>query len=226
MTDPKYKEILEEAQTRLAECRATDDFETGIPEAERMLKDIEAFPHHFVLGALMDRQYAAGKAWRVPYAIGKKSGFAFDDFERLDLQTISKMFVEERLHRFAKAKMPEVFYEGIRRIKDCHQGDARRIWSNNPPAARIIRQFLEFFGCGPKIATMATNILHRQFKVPMTGLSSIDISADVQVMKYLRQRRLLRDGARKEEAIYLAREINPDFPGILDLLAWEGGREA
>jgi endonuclease-3 len=72
---------------------------------------------------------------------------------------------------------------------------------------------------------MATNILVRQFKVPMTDWSSIDISADVQVMKYLIGKGLLRPDAKKEEAIYLAREINPEYPGVLDLLAFEGGRQ-
>ena len=88
-----------------------------------------------------------------------------------------------------------------------------------------MRRVLEFDGVGPKIATMAVNLLVRQVKVPMTDLSAIDISADSQVMKYFQTEGLLRKAAKKEELIYLAREINPEYPGLLDLLAWEGGRQ-
>jgi hypothetical protein len=95
----------------------------------------------------------------------------------------------------------------------------------NPPCALVIRRFLEFEGIGAKIATMATNILVRQFNVPMLNKSAIDISADRQVMKYFQSHGLLREAAKKEELIYLAREINPEYPGLLDLLAWEQGRQ-
>ena len=33
-----------------------------------------------------------------------------------------------------------------------------------------------------------------------------------------------RSNAKREELIYLAREIYPAYPGLLDLLAWEHGR--
>jgi hypothetical protein len=37
------------------------------------------------------------------------------------------------------------------------------------------------------------------------------------------ERGLLRDDGTKDELIYLAREIYPDFPGLLDWAAWQGG---
>jgi len=190
-----------------------------------MLRDIERFPHHFVLACLMDRQAGAAKAWRIPYRIGMRiGGFEFPRYQRLSQEGVSKIFVEERLHRFP-GNMAKVFYRGVQHIQTRYRGDARSIWASNPPAARVVRRFLEFFGVGIKIATMATNILYRQLKVPMTHLSAIDISPDAQVMKYLADRGLLAAGAKREEAIYLAREIHPEYPGLLDLLAWEGGRQ-
>ena len=71
---------------------------------------------------------------------------------------------------------------------------------------------------------MAANILFRQFKVPMRDRSAIDISADRQVMKFFQGKGLLREGAKKEEAIDLAREIYPEYPGLLYLFAWESGQ--
>ncbi len=220
----RYLRLLRDAKARLAECSPTDEFETGIPEAERMLTNLKRYPHHFVLAALMDRQFNSGKVWSIPYRIGERYGFEFEDFAAISIEKIVSIFQLKHLHRY-KTKMPEIFYKAIRRIDTEYDGDGSRIWSHNPSAARVVRRFLEFDGCGPKIATMATNILVRQFKVPMTDWSSIDISADVQVMKYLIRNGLLRPDAKKEEAIYLAREINPEYPGVLDLLAFEGGRQ-
>lgn len=220
-----YLDLVQRAKERLARCSEEEGFDTGIPEAEAMLRDIEHFPHHFVLACLMDRQAGATRAWRVPYRVGARiGGFDFPSYERLSQDTVAKLFVEEKLHRFP-GDMAEVFYRGVKHVQTRYGGDAGSIWANNPPAARIVRRFLEFFGVGIKIATMATNILYRQLKVPMTDLSAIDISPDAQVMKYLTDRGLLAPGAKREEAIYLAREIYPEYPGLLDLVAWEGGRQ-
>jgi endonuclease-3 len=89
----------------------------------------------------------------------------------------------------------------------------------------VIRRFLEFKGVGIKIANMGTNILIRDFKVPMSERSSIDIAPDVQVMKFFVHHGLLRPEAGIDELIYKAREIYPEYPGILDIAAWELGRK-
>lgn len=222
---PDYTNLVSEARQRLASCSAADGFDTGNPDAERMLKDLDNYPHHFVLACLMDRQLGAGQAWAIPYRVGLHLGeFEFSAFKQLSLKKIQKIFEAERLHRFRKNVMPTIFFNGIQRIETCHSNDAKNIWAANPSCARVIRRFLEFDGAGLKIATMATNILARQFKVPMRDKSAIDISADRQVMKYFQHHGLLREGAKKEELIYLAREICPEYPGLLDLPAWEQGR--
>jgi hypothetical protein len=222
---PDYSDLISEANRRFESCNSAEGFCTGIQEAERMLCDLDSFSHHFVLACLMDRQIRAEKAWAVPYAIGNYvGGFDFPSYEEISLKKLQKIFEHKRLHRF-HSKMAGIFFNGIQRIRGTYDGDAKQIWVGNPPCARVVRKFLEFEGSGPKIATMATNILLRQFKIPMTHYSSIDISADRQVMKYFQNKGLLRAEAKKEELIYFAREANPDYPGLLDLLAWEGGRE-
>jgi len=220
-----YARLVNQATERLNSCSPAEGFDTGIPEAEQMLVNLDKFPHHFVLACLMDRQLGAGEAWAVPYRVGLRAGgFEFADYQALSFKRIQRIFEEERLHRFRKKVMPTIFLNGTQRIGTCYHGDAKEIWAENPPCALVIRRFLEFEGAGPKIATMATNILVRQLKVPMRDRSAIDISADRQVMKYFQAQGLLRVGAKKEELIYLAREINPEYPGLLDLLAWEQGR--
>ena len=197
-------------------------FDTKNKEAEELLKDLR-HPHIFVLGCIMDRQIAAPRAWIIPYKIGVEAGgFQFKYFERLSENCIAKIFNEKKLHRFNSVQTKN-FYSGICRIKEKYDGDASRIWAGNPRSATVVRRFLEFPGVGVKIATMAANILVRKFKVPMKDYSSIDISPDVRVKRFFKKHGLLREEASNEELIYLARELSPEFPGLLDLPAWQLG---
>lgn len=72
---------------------------------------------------------------------------------------------------------------------------------------------------------MAANILVREFKVPVSDRVSIDISVHVQVRKVFGRLGLIRPNASLEKIIYRARELNPLYPGISDLSAWEVGRQ-
>jgi len=189
------------------------------------LNNLDKYPHMFVLSCVMDRQIRAGRAWAIPYLIGKEmGGFSFDDFLKLNLDNTKKIFNYKKLHRFNN-DMAECFYSAIQDIHFKYNDHAENIWSGNPKSALVIRRFLEFKGVAVKIANMAVIILARDFKIPMQDYSSIDIAPDVQVKKYFVHNGLLRENASNDELIYLAKEINPDFPGLLDFAAWEGGRE-
>src|SRR5258706_7885397 len=52
--------LIEIGKRRLLSPRAPVDFETGSPESEAMLNDIEHYPHLFVLACIMDRQITPG----------------------------------------------------------------------------------------------------------------------------------------------------------------------
>ena len=198
---------------------------TEIPEAEDILNNLDEYPYMFVFGCVMDRQIKAERAWVIPYLVGKEiGGFDFDDFLKLDLNNTKKIFNNKKLHRFNN-DMAECFYSAIQNIHFRYNNHAENIWSDKPKSALIIRRFLEFKGVGVKIANMAAIILARDFKIPMQDYSSIDIAPDVQVKKYFISNGLLREDASNEELIYLAREIYPKFPGLLDFAAWRGGRE-
>src|SRR5690625_3660152 len=74
------------------------------------------------------------------------------------------------------------------------------------------------------LATMATNILARDFKIPLADYYSIDISVDVHVRRVFARLGLVSDDHSVEEIVYKARALNPQFPGLLDFPAWEIGR--
>jgi endonuclease-3 len=196
----------------------------NIPDNRDPLDDFKNFPHLFVFGCVMDRQIKTEKVWPIPYQIGDIiGGLEFERFLKLSLAELTEIFNTKKLHRFNN-DMAKCFYHATQFIHSKYNDHAENIWSSNPKSATVIRRFLEFNGVGIKIANMATNILTRDFKVLMQERSSIDIAPDVQVMKYFKNHGLLRPEASNEELIYRARELYPEFPGILDIAAWEGGR--
>ncbi len=71
---------------------------------------------------------------------------------------------------------------------------------------------------------MATNILAREFKVPLADYYSVDVSVDVQVRRVLGRLGLISPEDSVEQVIYRARALHPEYPGLLDFPAWEVGR--
>jgi endonuclease III len=195
------------------------------PEINAFLNDIEQYPHAYVLACLMDRQIKAEKAWSIPFYIKEAVGsFTINALASNSLEFYQNLFMEKGFHRFNR-DMAEVFFSGVLRIKEEYCGDASKIWADNPSSAAVVYRFLQFKGCGIKIATMATNILARQFKIPLSDYYSIDISPDVHVDRVLKRIGLVNTGASREAIVYKARELNPEFPGIIDFSCWEIGRQ-
>lgn len=215
--------LIAEGQKRLSDPRRKIDFETGSESAEILLNDLERYPHIFLLGCLMNRQIAAPLAWIIPYKIGKEiGGFQLRDFGNLSKENITTIFESQKLHRF-NIVQAKFFHAAVQDIQKKYCGDASQIWSDKPRSGKVVRLCLEFAGVGVKIASMAANMLVRDFKVPMADYSSIDISPDRRVMRFFKEHDLLRKDGKVDELIYLARELNPEFPGLLDIAAWEGG---
>ncbi|MFZ0181825.1 MAG: hypothetical protein WAL62_01620, partial [Methanoregula sp.] len=70
------------------------------PDADTLLNSIEAYPHFFVLGCIMDRQIKAEREWLIPYKMSQRlGGGQFSEFSKLDLPETIRIFNEESLHR-------------------------------------------------------------------------------------------------------------------------------
>jgi len=197
---------------------------TGNPDADYLLNDLQNYPHAFVLACIMDRQIRAEKAWMIPYEIKTQIGtFDFPQLLSQSLSKIKKIFINRKLHRFNET-MANNFYLAIRKIHDVYEDKASTIWNGSPKSSTVVRRFLQFQGVGIKIASMATNSLARDFKIKMADKLCIDISPDVQVRRVFTRLGLISVEATNDELIYCARELNPEYPGIFDLSAWEIGR--
>lgn len=193
-------------------------------EADDLLNNLKQFPHAFVLGCVMDRQMKAERAWLIPYRISQEiGGFEFKNLLRLGLGPFKGIFRKTKLHRFNNI-MAKNFYSAVQLIHNKYNDDASAIWKDNPKSATLVRRFLEFSGVGIKIATMATNILARDFKISMQDRICIDISPDVQVKRVFIRLGFIPKDASNDELIYCAKELHPEYPGIFDFSAWEIGR--
>jgi endonuclease III len=194
-------------------------------KANVLLNDITNNPHVFVLACLMDRQMKSERAWMIPQRVFDAFGtHKLNDLADIKEEKYIERFVQKKLHRFPET-MAKVFYQGVQEIKNCYQGNAANIWSNKPSSALAMYRLLGFNGCGIKIASMAVNILARQFKVPFADYSSIEISPDVLVVRVIKRLGLVSQEADYMQILYKARELNPEFPGVIDFSCWEIGRK-
>lgn len=198
---------------------------TKEPEADALLNDLTNRPHAFVLACVMDRQIRAERAWAIPYRLYQALGdFSFGRLREVSREEFKQLFLRLQLHRFPET-MSGNLHGAIRHIDVAYGGQAAGIWQARPSSAEVVFRFLQFSGVGPKIATMAANILVRDFKVPLADHYSIDISADVQVRRVFWRLGLVSEGASADAVIYRARALHPQFPGLMDFPAWEIGRE-
>jgi endonuclease III len=198
---------------------------TGNPEADNLLNDLISYPHTFVLACIMDRQQGAGRSWHIPHKISTEiGGFEFSRLLQITSSKYNAIFQKYKFHRFYNI-MAKNFYLAIQRIHKQYDDNASNIWKDKPTSATIVRRFLEFDGVGTKIATMATNILAREFKIPMRDYCNIDISPDRHIMLVFSRIGLLSKNAKKEELFYLGRELNPEYPGVFDYHCWEIGKK-
>lgn len=196
-----------------------DDDEQNI-----FLNDLEKYPHAFILACLMDKQMKAEIAWQIPYKIYKLLGsFDINDLGKITLNEYIEMFEKNKLHRFNKTSA-KIFYDAVHRIIDDFNGDASLIWKDKPSSAKVVFELLKFNGCGLKIATMTANILARQFRIEFSDYYSIDISTDVHINRVMRRMGFVPKNADNSMVVYKARELNPEFPGIIDFSCWEIGR--
>ncbi len=193
-------------------------------EANDLISNLKDYPHAFVLACLMDRQVKAERAWMIPFEIKNSIGtFDFNDLLNISLDEYKTIFNDHKLHRFNDT-MAGIFHLALVHLQNKYDGDASLIWEGNPSSAAVVYKFMEFKGSGPKISTMAANILARNFKVSFSDYYSIDISPDVHIIRVMKRMGFVPKDASNEMIVYKARELNPEFPGVIDFSCWEIGR--
>lgn len=195
-------------------------------------KDQWNYPHLFVLGCVMDSQIDYERAWHIPFIVADElKSKDFKKFAKKDEEWYLNLFNSKKLHRFNDT-MAKAFYSAVKRIEKVYSGDASNIWNDNPTSGELICRFLEFDRVGIKIATMAANILTRDYGVKLKDMYAIDISPDIHVKRLMYRLGFLEEKENitfskigVSNVTYAARSINPKFPGLMDLIFWEVGEQ-
>lgn len=192
-----------------------------VPESEDRLEPIE-----FFYGVIFDQGIIADRAWEAPSKLRQRLGH-LDPCKMANMseeELKKKIFVPGKsLHRYKK--MANWLIESSKLLVNRYDGDPSKIWNDNPRADDLQRRFAEFKGIAQKKASMATNILVRDYGIPVRNVDyrGIDISSDVHV-----RRVFLRTGLIDEDdvdaVVAAARKLNPQYPGELDVPTWSIGR--
>jgi uncharacterized HhH-GPD family protein len=194
--------------------------------SNELISDLARHPHAFLLACLANRQYRADLVWRIPEKI--RAALGSFDIEQLAMMSDddwrSVMAGPPALHRLWP-QIATTYRLAVERVMRDYDGDAARIWNGVPSAATVVRRFLEFHGAGPKIASVATNILVREFHIKLTDVQFVDIAADVHVRRMMLRLGFVREGADLDIVICAAREASPSFPGVFDVVLWRLGRD-
>ena len=165
----------------------------------------------------------AERAWALPYLLRQRLGYLSPAELAADPEAVRAAVQQEpKLHRFVNM-VPAWLVEAAQLVLSCYGGDAEALWSDGPTAIELRQRLEAFPGIGQKKAAMAVEILARDLGKPLRDMSGGDIAYDVQVRRvFLRTGLADRDDVN--HMVGVARTLNPDRPGALDLPAWDIGR--
>jgi uncharacterized HhH-GPD family protein len=181
-------------------------------------------PFAFLVAVILDEGIKAERAWRGPWLLRQRLGHLDPDRVRRDWEGVRAAVAQPpALHRFVDV-MARAIQSAGERVCTVYNGDASRIWAPGSTAREVDDRLQGFQRIGQKKAAMAVEILIAQMDIALEGLSGTDIAYDVQVRRvFLRTALADRDDLRT--MINVARELEPERPGLLDLPAWFVGRE-
>jgi uncharacterized HhH-GPD family protein len=179
----------------------------------------------YLFGVILDQNIKAEKAWEIPYLLKQRLG-------HLNVHKIANMKDEDlvaifnqkpKLHRFPKIMALRI-KKACQLLVKRYNGKTENIWKDNPKSSELVKRFKEFEGIGQKKASMATNILVRDFGIKVKDKRGIDISYDIHIRRvFLRTGLVEKDNMNS--MIEIARKLNPEYPGLLDNPCWIIGRK-
>jgi len=190
-------------------------------EADKFIKNE---PAAFLFAVILDQGAIAERIWEIPYYLKEILG-------HLDVHKIALMGDEELLEAFEKLpSKPRYWRTATKRLKNAaahiinrYHGSAENIWNDNPRAGDLQARLDNFSGIGQKKASMATRILGMDLNISIRNWEEIDVSVDEMIMRVF-PRAGLSKTSNPQEIIESARQLNPSFPGALDLPCWNIGR--
>jgi uncharacterized HhH-GPD family protein len=180
-------------------------------------------PLAYLFGVIFDHHVKAELAWGAPYLLKQRLGHLNPQkVVAISDEELEQIFAQKpALHRYYKTMAGNI-KDACLQVIERYDGNAENIWNDEPRTDDLQRRFESFNGIGQKKASMATNILVRDFGIPVKDRKGIDVSYDIHIRRVFTRTGLAEDD--EYEIINTARQLNPDYPGELDLPCWMIGR--
>jgi uncharacterized HhH-GPD family protein len=212
--------LLAHGATFAAQLKTGDIAFTPDPAANALICDD---PFAFLLAVISDMGIRAERAWALPYLLRQRLGYLSPEEVARNPEAVRTAVQQEpKLYRFVNI-VPAWLVEAARIVLSRYGGDTAALSSDKPTAIELRRRLEGFPGIGQKKAAVAAEILARDLGIPLRDMSGGDIAFDVHIRRvFLRTGLAERDDVNHMVAV--ARALNPDRPGALDLPAWDIGR--
>lgn len=183
--------------------------------------------NNFVIATILDQGVSFEEAWESPKILERRLGHLDPDLiSGMSIANLAKAIREPKsLHRFPN-RMAGYLKDSCRLLSVRYKADFRNLWIDldSSQTTQIIRRLTEFAGIGQKKSTMATRILWELGPLSNFETKEIDISLDRHVVRVF-----LRTGlVNKEDSsdiLYVARQLWPCFPALLDPPSWKIGKD-
>lgn len=189
----------------------------------------------FLLGVMFDRGIIFERAWEagkiVNYVFGELS-----DPSRLwkGILGLEKkrllMFMKfgnggKAFHRFYK-EFADKLPLAAKFILEKYDGDPRKIWNNQKDVGKVEERLKEIPLIGMALASMAVRHLAEYYGLlgGRAAFKQIGIKPDIHVMRVFKRTGLVKRELDYKEAMAVAKELFPKYPGSLDAPAWEIGK--
>ncbi len=206
----------------------------AVPEiARRSMNAREA--NSFLLGVMFDKGVLIDIAWRAGDIIDRILG---DDEDPAVLWERLAAMEKRRLEKFLRygngGKAFHRFYRqytdklplaaGV--ILDTYRGDPRLIWNGQRDVPLVEKRLKGIPLIGVALSKMAVRLLATAYGLlgGAAALEKIDIKPDIHVMRVFKRSGLVRTETDYADAIRTAQKLHPEFPGTLDMPAWEIGK--
>lgn len=179
----------------------------------------------FALAAVLDRGMPAEIVWTIPYYLKKEIGnlepqfFASQSTERLE-----KIFRNLPKKPRYITDAPKTVKQLSEIVLEDFEGEVTNIWQGRK-AEDVESTFQRIYGVGPGISSMIVLLLEKCFKIDFTDVDheSMDVKPDTHVVRVFRRLGFIAEPSC-ENALEVARDLNPEYPGALDSAAWVIGK--
>ncbi len=177
----------------------------------------------FVLAVVAAAGVPADQAWALPALLSERLGGLSPGLLAANPAAV-RVAVQRppRLHRFV-TDMPDWLVQAAEIVLARYDGQAVRLWHDQPTAMELRRRLEAFPGVVPTKAAAAVEILARDLRTPLRPLSGNDVARDPDL-----RRVFLRTGlARQDEVsqiVAAASALDRSRPATVGLPAWDIGR--